>query len=119
MALMVFRARYGAHVDASPVLALANALLHTFATLGALVMFAMGLRLWCNRPSKPLQLFTANSYSLYIIHQPIVVWLEYMLLGVRMSAYLKFAVVFGVGLSASLLLSHFVLRRLPLLRQVL
>ncbi len=119
LGLMVFRARYSAHVDNSPLLALCNALLHAFATLGALGAYAMGLRLWCTRPSKSTRLFTVNSYSIYIVHQPIVVWLQYMLLGIRASAYLKFAVVFGLALPLSVLASHFILRRLPGLRNVL
>lgn len=117
--LMVFRARFGAHVEGSLWLILCNAILHAFATLGALGAFATGFRLWCNRPFPLTRLFTANSYGIYIVHQPILVWLQYLLLGIRISAYLKFVIVFAVAFPLSLLASHFVLRRLPVLRNVL
>ena len=116
--LMFFRARFGVRVEGSLLLMLCNAVLHAFATLGALGAFATGFRLWCNRPFHPTRLFTVNSYGIYIVHQPIVVWLQYLLLGIRISAYLKFAIVFGLALPLSLLASHFVLRRLPVLRNV-
>jgi peptidoglycan/LPS O-acetylase OafA/YrhL len=116
---MQFRVGYGKLVEASTALIVWNAAFHCVTALSAFATLAMALRLWLNRPSRALHVFTRNSYTVYIIHQPLVVFLEYLLLGLRLSCYLKFAVVFGVGFSGSLLASHFVLRRIPGLKNVL
>lgn len=117
--LMAFRARYAPVVDAVPLAALVNSLLHALVTLSALCTLAMVLRLWCNVPYGWARVLSRNSYAIYIVHQPVIVWIQYVLTGFRFSAYLKFAMVAGVGLSLSLVASHFVLRRIPGLRNVL
>lgn len=117
--MLVFRAKYGKTVDDSVALAFWNSLLHCAVTISVFGAAAYGLKRLIDRPSKVLHVITVNSFAVYIIHQPIVVWLEYLLLSIRMSCYAKAVIVYGLGLALSLVISHYVVRRLPVLRNVL
>lgn len=60
-----------------------------------------------------------NSFTVYLIHVPIIIFLQYMLIGVELHPLIKFALVSVVGVPASFLISHFVVRKLPYAKRIL
>jgi glucan biosynthesis protein C len=60
-----------------------------------------------------------NSFTVYLIHVPVVVFLQYLLIGVNIHPLIKFALVCLAGVPACFLLSHYVVRRLPYAKQIL
>jgi peptidoglycan/LPS O-acetylase OafA/YrhL len=54
-----------------------------------------------------------NSFTVYLIHIPMIVLLQYMLIGVAIDPLIKFAVVGAIGVPLVFATSHFVIRRLP------
>ena len=60
-----------------------------------------------------------NSFIVYLIHIPIIVFLQYLLIGVALDPLIKFAIVGTVGIILSFAISHYVIRRLPYAKYVL
>ncbi len=60
-----------------------------------------------------------SSFTVYLIHIPVVVFLQWLLIGVNVHPLVKFAIVCLIGVPACFLLSHYVVRRLPLAKYVL
>jgi glucans biosynthesis protein C len=67
---------------------------------GCAFLFAASLRFGLKR-SRALSSLSRNAYSLYLVHYVFVVWLQYALLGLAMSALLKAPLVFIVTLAVS------------------
>lgn len=62
--------------------------------------------------------FSANAYSIYLVHYIFVVWCQYALLPVSAPALVKFIITFIVALGASWITSHLI-RKHPLIRKYL
>jgi len=60
-----------------------------------------------------------NSFAVYLIHIPIIVILQYMLIGVAIDSLVKFAIVGAVGIPLVFSISHYVIRRLPYAKYIL
>lgn len=60
----------------------------------------------------------AFSYGIYYLHEPIVVWAQYFLVGSGLPALIKATVAFIIGMGLSWVLTDKVLRKLPLTRRV-
>lgn len=60
-----------------------------------------------------------NAFAVYLIHIPVIVTVQYLLMGVELHPLAKFAIVALIGVPASFLLSHFVVRKLPYAKMVL
>ena len=60
-----------------------------------------------------------NAFTVYLIHIPIIVFLQYMLIGVALDPLIKFAIVGTAGVILSFAISHYVIRRLPYAKYVL
>ncbi len=54
-----------------------------------------------------------NSFTVYLIHIPIIVFLQYLLIGVAIDPLIKFAIVGTIGVLLAFAISHYVIRRLP------
>jgi len=54
-----------------------------------------------------------NAFTVYLIHIPIIVLLQYMLIGVGIDPLIKFAIVGAMGVLLSFAISHYGIRRLP------
>ncbi|MBV8698877.1 acyltransferase family protein [Bradyrhizobium sp.] len=67
---------------------------------GVLSLLAIALR-FLNRRDRILDSLSANAYSIYLLHYVAVVWLQYALLAVALSAVAKGAIVFALALGAS------------------
>jgi glucan biosynthesis protein C len=60
-----------------------------------------------------------NTFTVYLIHIPIIVILQYMLIGVATDSLVKFAIVGAVGIPLVFSISHYVIRRLPYAKYIL
>ena len=85
-------------------------LMHQSAWL--LFLIAASLRFGLRR-SRPLGSLSANAYSLYLVHYVFVVWMQYALLALSVSAVLKAPMVFSVTLIVSWIIILAV-QRIPL-----
>ena len=61
----------------------------------------------------------SNSFTVYLIHIPIIVFLQYMLIGVAIDPLIKFAIVGSIGVLMAFAISHYVIRRLPYAKSIL
>src|SRR5262249_10902332 len=67
---------------------------------GVLSLLAIALRL-LTLHDRILDSLSANAYSIYLLHYVAVVWLQYALLAVALSAVAKGGIVFALALGAS------------------
>jgi peptidoglycan/LPS O-acetylase OafA/YrhL len=82
-----------------------------FATTMAAGLLALAVHLGRRRSAAGDSL-SANAYGIYLMHWPIVLWLQFSLLRVRLGAIEKGMVVLGSGFALSWLASG-LLRRMP------
>lgn len=62
------------------------------------------------KPLRGWDSLSANAYGIYIVHYGFVTWLQFALLNLNCSVFLKFMLVFTGALSLSWLTSHFLRR---------
>ena len=60
-----------------------------------------------------------NAFTVYLIHIPVIIFLQYLLVGVAIDPMLKFLIVSAVAIPACFGIGHFVIRRLPIVKNVL
>jgi len=60
-----------------------------------------------------------NSFTVYLIHIPIIVFLQYLLIGVAIDPLIKFTIVGAIGIPLAFAISHYVIRRLPYAKYIL
>lgn len=60
-----------------------------------------------------------NAFTVYLIHLPIVIFLQYLLIGVPVDPLVKFGLAGAAGVMLSFAVSHYVVRRLPAARAIL
>jgi fucose 4-O-acetylase-like acetyltransferase len=82
---------------------------------GLLVIFRQRL----NSQGKFLQVLSENTYTVYIIHAPIVVFFSYAIRDWHLYPLLKFGFAGTVELVLCFLISHFVIRKIPHAEKVL
>lgn len=83
--------------------------------VGLVVLFRMRL----NTQSKWAKALSDNSYTMYIIHPPVLVVVSFLVVDIAISAAIKFAIVLPVVLILCFVISHFILRQIPGARRVL
>jgi peptidoglycan/LPS O-acetylase OafA/YrhL len=72
-----------------------------------------------NVQGKVAKALSDSSFTVYLIHIPVIVFLQYLLIGTGLPNLVKFAIVCLAGVPACFLLSHYVVRRLPFAKYVL
>jgi len=72
-----------------------------------------------NSQSSIKKALASNTFAVYLIHVPIIVLLQYMLIGVAIDPLAKFAIVGAVGVPLVFAISHYVIRRLPYAKYIL
>jgi peptidoglycan/LPS O-acetylase OafA/YrhL len=60
-----------------------------------------------------------NSFTVYLIHIPIIVFLQYLLIGIAIDPLIKFTIIGAIGILLVFVISHFVIRRLPYAKYIL
>jgi glucans biosynthesis protein C len=77
-----------------------------------LVVILGAARRWLNRPTALLERWRGAAYGIYVLHQTIVVWVAYHVVGWPMDVHARFLVVTLASLAATLVLVR-LLRRVP------
>jgi glucans biosynthesis protein C len=72
-----------------------------------------------NSQSPSAKALADNSFTVYLIHIPIVIFLQYLLIGIALDPLIKFVIVGTVGVILSFAISHYGIRRLPYVKYVL
>lgn len=60
-----------------------------------------------------------NSFTVYLIHIPLILFLQYLLIGIPIDPLIKFIIVGAIGIPLVFAVSHFGIRRLPYAKYVL
>ena len=89
-----------------------------FLCLGMVVGLLVLFRKRLNHQGTLAKAMSAGAYTVYIIHQPVLIFLGLALSGIRLPHLLKFALVAPVAVALSFLLSNYI-RKLPLARSIL
>ncbi len=63
--------------------------------------------------------FANDTFTVYLIQLPLVVLLQYMIIGLAVDPLIKFAIVGVIGVPLAFALSHYVIRRLPYAKYIL
>ena len=72
-----------------------------------------------NAPRPITKTLASNTFTVYLIQLPIVILLQYLLIGINIDTLAKFVIVGALGVLLSFALSHFVIRRLPYAKYIL
>ena len=72
-----------------------------------------------NTQGKASKTVSANAYTIYLIHAPVLVGISVLLVVILIFALVKFVIVLSIVLLLCLLISHFILRRIPGTKRVL
>jgi surface polysaccharide O-acyltransferase-like enzyme len=72
-----------------------------------------------NTQGKTAKNVSANVYTMYLIHAPVLVGVSVLLVVILIFALLKFVIVLAIVLLLCLLISHFILRRIPGTKRIL
>lgn len=71
---------------------------------------------YLNRPSKTLSYLSKAAYPVYIIHMLVLYSAAYVILPLKLPAYLAFIVITGITFIVCFILYEFLIRRIPFLR---
>ncbi|MGA9140521.1 MAG: acyltransferase family protein [Methanocella sp.] len=72
-----------------------------------------------NSQSPVTKALADNAFTVYLIHIPIVIFLQYLLIGVSIDPLIKFVIAGALGVILSFAVSHYMIRQLPYVRYVL
>ncbi len=98
--------------------AVVTAFWEAFLCLGMVVGLLVLFRKRFNQQGALAKAMSAGAYTVYIIHQPVLIFLGLVLSGFRLPHLLKFALVAPVAVAVCFLLSSYI-RKLPLARSIL
>ncbi len=72
-----------------------------------------------NSDSPVTKTFARDTFTVYLIHIPIVVFLQYSLIGIAVDSLIKFMIVGSIGVLLSFAFSHCILRRMPYAKYII
>lgn len=72
-----------------------------------------------NSQGRIAKVMADNSFTVYLIHIPFILFLQFLLIKVPIDPLIKFAIVGTIGVPLVFVVSHFVIRRLPYAKNVL
>jgi glucans biosynthesis protein C len=98
---------------------LAYAMYESFVCIGMCLGLTTLFRRRYNDQGRLANALSANAYTVYLIFAPVIVFLAYGLAGVHLYPLLKFAIASLIAVPLCFSISHYVIRRLPLARQIL
>jgi glucan biosynthesis protein C len=98
--------------------AVVTAFWEAFLCMGMVVGLLVLFRKRFNQQGTLAKAMSASAYTVYIIHQPVLIFLGLALSGIRLPHLLKFALVAPVAVALCFLLSNYI-RKLPLARSIL
>lgn len=89
-----------------------------FVCIGLCVGLLIYFREKVNSQGRLRRALSANVYAVYLIHFPVVIFVQYTLAGVMLHPFIKFLVVIVTGILFSFLISH-VVRMVPCAKKIL
>ncbi|HWR39565.1 MAG TPA: acyltransferase family protein [Patescibacteria group bacterium] len=98
--------------------AAAYALLESFIGVGMSIGLLAVFREKCNQKNKSWLLLADNSFAVYMFHAPIIVALAISLRGLAWLLLLKFLLLSIISLPICFAATHFIFRRLPLVKKM-
>lgn len=101
------------------VASLAYSVWESVVCVGMSISLLALFRVRFNFQGKVAKILADNSFTVYLIHVPIIVFLQYLLIDVNVHPLAKFAVVSLVGVPACFLISNYIIRKLPYVNRVL
>lgn len=93
--------------------------IETFLCMGMCVGLIFIFHLIANKSNILMQFLSLNAFTVYVIHVPVVVISQYLVESLPVSAYFKFILVIGLGISVSFSISHFFIKKIPFINKVL
>lgn len=93
------------------IYAIYETMLCTGLSIGLLELFHWKFR----QSSKLIQKLAGNTYCVYIIHIPVLMVIQFILVNVAISGYIKFALAIILGLLLSHLIAYFIVRKIPII----
>lgn len=112
--LMVCQVMMGLDIKAiHPGLSIATAVIRVFLVLSCICAFMnFGKTRWNSRGPISEQL-TRCSYEIYLIHLPIVILLQYSIMSINASAFVKFGIVASLSLFITITLARLIVTPFP------
>jgi glucan biosynthesis protein C len=98
--------------------AVVTAFWEAFLCMGMVVGLLVWFRKRFNQQGTLAKAMSASAYTVYIIHQPVLIFLGLVLSGIRLPHLLKFALIAPVAVALCFLLSNYI-RKLPFARSIL
>lgn len=105
-------------VSDAPLVLLRTSLHAALCLFQALLLLSLFYRFF-NQPTPLWRSLAANGFAIFLTHEVLVVWLQYLLFETGWSSFAKFPIVFGIGFSLSWVLCEFGLKRISVLRKIL
>ncbi|MFX1358648.1 MAG: acyltransferase family protein, partial [Promethearchaeota archaeon] len=99
--------------------AFAYATWESFYCMGMCIGLITLFRRKYNQQGKVTKNLSQNAYTIYIIHAPVLIFISILFLYIFLPALLKFIIVLPIVLLVCLLISHFILRKIPGAKRVL
>ena len=99
-------------------LKLINAILFVYLNIGLLMMLLKLFHKYINSNAVIWRKLSKNSYTIYVIHYPFVLFLQYYMLDFSFSPFIKFGIVFLISLVASYLVSEYFIHKIPYLNNI-
>ncbi len=72
-----------------------------------------------NAPGPIAKSLAGDTFTVYLIQLPVVIVLQYLLVGINIDTLVKFIIVGALGVILSFAISHYVIRRLPYAKYIL
>lgn len=93
--------------------------LETFLCMGMCVGLIFLFHQIANKTNTLMRTLSLNAFTVYIIHVPVVVTLQYFVELIPVSAYFRLILVIILGILASFSISHIFIRKIPYINKVL
>jgi len=117
--MIIYKSVHYQYITQYRSLVFVNGFIHVMVSMNVLMFMIHWFRSALNRPVPFLKKHVDNSFCIYIIHLPVVLALQYNIRNIDISPFIKFGFVFSVAYLISFILSEYLLRKMPLVRNVL
>ncbi|SOC22739.1 peptidoglycan/LPS O-acetylase OafA/YrhL [Ureibacillus xyleni] len=95
----------------SLIYAIYETFLCTALSIGLIELFQRKL----NRKSKWVEILSKNTFCVYVIQTPVLMGIQYALISVPVSGYIKFGLASFLGIVLSHFISYFIIRKIPVI----
>jgi len=119
VSLLAFYTNFYFEIERSILLMFFRAMLWSFLGLSIFMTLIRIFHYNYDRPSRLWQKISDNAYAIYIIHLPVIVILQYLLIKLPLLPFVKFMIVFFAGLIISYLMSEYLIHRIPIVKNII